>query len=100
MGHVRARSRRGSARVRGRRRAGRGWKQLPLRPRTWGGARDGAGRKKSDRAGVPHRPRAPVKKKTAVHVTVRLVPEVGSLRRFKLTPAMRTAFLRTNKKDG
>ena len=75
------------------------WVQLPLRPRTWGGARDGAGRKKSDRAGVPHRPRARVKKKTALHVTVRLVREVGSLRRFKLTPAMRTAFLRTRKKD-
>jgi REP element-mobilizing transposase RayT len=40
-----------------------------------------------------------VKKKTALHVTVRLVREVGKLRRFKLTPAMRTAFLRTKKKD-
>jgi len=73
---------------------------LPLRPRSWGGAREGAGRKKSDRAGVPHRPRARVKKRTALHVTVRLVPEVRSLRRFKLAPAMRTAFLRTKKKDG
>ena len=65
-----------------------------------GGKRRGAGRKAaSGRAGVPHRPRARVKKRTALHVTVRLVPEVRSLRRFKLTPAMRTAFLRTKKKD-
>jgi len=100
MSHRRSRSRRGPEGARGRARPGRAWKQLPLRPRTWGGARDGAGRKKSDRAGVPHRPRALVKTKTAVHVTVRLVREVGSLRRFKLTPAMRAAFLRTKKKAG
>jgi REP element-mobilizing transposase RayT len=77
----------------------RRWKQLELRPRTWGGARDGSGRKKSDRAGVPHRPRSPIRKKTVVHVTVRLVREIRSLRRFKLAPAMRTAFVRTAKKD-
>jgi REP element-mobilizing transposase RayT len=40
-----------------------------------------------------------VKKKTALHVTVRLVREVRTLRRFKLAPAIRTAFLRTKKKD-
>ena len=45
------------------------------------------------------RPRARVRKKTTLHVTVRLVPEVRSLRRFKLAPAVRTAFLRTKKKD-
>jgi REP element-mobilizing transposase RayT len=48
---------------------------------------------------VAHRPRSRVRKKTVLHVTVRLVPEVRSLRRFKLAPAMRTAFLRTRKKD-
>jgi putative transposase len=77
----------------------RRWKQLELRPRTWGGARDGSGRKKSDRAGVPHRPRPPIRKKTVVHVTVKLVREIRNVRRFKLAPAMRTAFLRTKKKD-
>src|SRR4029079_606861 len=99
MGNTRTRASRGSAGARRRGRAKRAWKQLPLRPRTWGGAREGAGRKKSDRAGVPHRVRARVKKKTVLHVTVRLVPEVRSLRRFKLTPTMRAAFLRTKKKD-
>jgi len=97
MGRVKTRSKGGAARARGRGSSGRAWKQLPLRPKTWGGAREGAGRKKSDRAGVPHRPRARVKKKTVLHVTVRLVPEVRSLRRFKLTPAVRAAFLRTKK---
>jgi REP element-mobilizing transposase RayT len=48
---------------------------------------------------VPHRPRPPIRKKTVVHVTVKLVPEVRSVRRFKLTAAMRTAFARTAKKD-
>ena len=65
-----------------------------LRPR--GGKRRGAGRKpKGLRAGVPHRPRPRVGKKTPVHVTVRLVPAVRSRRRFKLAPAMRKAFART-----
>jgi REP element-mobilizing transposase RayT len=80
-------------------RARRRWKQLELRPRTWGGARDGAGRKKSDRAGVPHRPRPKVGEKTPLHVTVRLVRDVKNLRRFKLAPAMRRAFLASKKKD-
>jgi hypothetical protein len=71
--------------------------ELPF-PRR-GGKRRGAGRKPAGRkAGVAHRPRAKLKKKTVLHVTVRLVPEVRSLRRFKLTPAMRAAFLRTKKK--
>src|SRR6186997_2011275 len=50
-----------------------------------GGRRRGAGRKpRGARAGVAHRPRPAIRKRTPVHVTVRLVPEVGSLRRFKL----------------
>ncbi|HEU5059059.1 MAG TPA: hypothetical protein VFU21_21145, partial [Kofleriaceae bacterium] len=64
------------------------WRQLPLCPRTWGGVREGAGRRRSDGAGVPHRPRPKVGRKTPVHVTVRLVREVRNLRRFKLAPAM------------
>src|SRR6188474_1015321 len=57
-----------------------------------GGRRRGAGRKpRGARAGVSHRPRPVIRKRTPVHVTVRLVPEVGSLRRFKLVPAMRKA---------
>ena len=70
-----------------------------MRPR--GGRRAGAGRKpKGARAGVPHRARPIIKKKTPVHVTVKLVPEVGSLRRRKLIGAMREAFRAGKVKDG
>ncbi len=70
-----------------------------LRPR--GGKRKDAGRKaKGARAGVPHRPRPIIRRKTPVHVTVKLRPEVGSLRRRKLTDAMREAFRKGKVKDG
>ena len=72
---------------------------MPRRRR--GGKRTGAGRKpKGVRAGVPHRPRPGIRRKTPVHVTVRLMPEVGSLRRRKLIKAMREAFRKGKIKDG
>ena len=40
-----------------------------------------------------------MRKHTVLHVTVRLVREVGTLRRFKLGPAMRRAFAATARKD-
>jgi len=49
---------------------------------------------------VAHRPRPAIGRKTPVHVTVRLVPEVGSARRFKLAPAMRKALAGGCAKDG
>jgi REP element-mobilizing transposase RayT len=73
--------------------------ELPL-PRR-GGTRRGAGRKpRGARAGVAHRPRPPIRRKTPVHVTVRLVPDVGNVRRFKLAPAMRRAIAGGAVKDG
>ncbi len=89
---------------RGHRGSVRAWVQpeLPmrrLRPR--GGKRRGAGRKpRGARAGVAHRPRPVIRKLTPVHVTVKLVPEVGSLRRRKLIDAMRGAFRSGKVKDG
>ncbi|HWM85120.1 MAG TPA: hypothetical protein VNO33_04760, partial [Kofleriaceae bacterium] len=68
-------------------------KQLPLRPRTWGGARDGAGRPKLPGSGVAHRPRAPFRRRTPVHVTVRVVREVGRLRRMTMAGLLRQAFV-------
>jgi REP element-mobilizing transposase RayT len=48
---------------------------------TWGGVRDGAGRKPSgDEAGQPHRSRAAVLPRTPVHVTVRMRSHVWNLR--------------------
>src|SRR5678815_3040353 len=84
----------------GRRWKTRSWEQRELPFPRRGGKRRGAGRKpRGDRAGVPHRPRAQVRRRTVLHVTVRLVREVRNLRRFKLMPQLRTAFLRTRKKD-
>jgi len=80
------------------------WEQqeLPMPGvRTRGGKRAGAGRKpKGARAGVAHRPRPIIRRKTPVHVTVKLRPEVGSLRRRKLIDAMRGAFRKGKVKDG
>ena len=76
------------------------WRQQEFPFRIHGGRRARSGRKpKGARAGVPHRPRVPIRKKTVVHVTAKLVREVRSLRRFKLAPAMRRAFAVTKKKD-
>ena len=66
-----------------------------------GGKRTGAGRKpRGVRAGVAHRPRPVIRKRTPVHVTVKLVPEVGSLRKRKLIASMREAFRGGKLKDG
>lgn len=50
-------------------------------PRTHGGARKGAGRKPRDaRAGVSHHGRGEVEAETPVHVSLRVLPHVWSLR--------------------
>jgi REP element-mobilizing transposase RayT len=55
--------------------------QLKLRPRTWGGARDGAGRKpKKGRRSVPHVRRTPHDARCPVHVTLRARGDVPALR--------------------
>jgi REP element-mobilizing transposase RayT len=57
-----------------------------------GGKRTGAGRKpKGVRAGSPHRKRPKVKRSDALHVVLRVVPGVGSLRRRAMYRAMREA---------
>src|SRR3954467_4757163 len=57
-----------------------------------GGKRKGAGRKpKRGRAGSPHKSRPVIKPYQPVHVVMRVVPAVGSLRRRELYKAMRNA---------
>jgi REP element-mobilizing transposase RayT len=57
-----------------------------------GGKRKGAGRKpKGARAGAPHRKRPKVKPNQALHVVLRVVPAVGSLRRREMYKAIREA---------
>jgi REP element-mobilizing transposase RayT len=49
--------------------------------RTWGGKREGAGRKpKGERAGVSHRPRPTFLRRLPVHVTLRMARHVDNLR--------------------
>ena len=56
-------------------------RQLELRPRTWGGRRDGAGRKPNGgRRSVPHVRRTLHDARCPVHVTLRASPDVSSLR--------------------
>jgi hypothetical protein len=57
-----------------------------------GGKRKGAGRKpKGARAGSPHELRPEVRSSDALHVVMRVVPEVGSMRRRSTYKAMRDA---------
>ncbi len=66
-------------------------KQLTIFPR--GGKRDGAGRKpKGDRAQVPHSKRAKLSEHTPVHVTMRLAPDIQSLRRLAPFAVIKQAF--------
>ena len=71
-----------TARSTRRRRPRRAAVQTSLDFRSWGGPRPGAGRKpRGARAGVPHRPRAPLASRHPLHVTVRLRAGLPSLRR-------------------
>jgi len=69
--------------------------QLELRPRTWGGRRDGAGRKPSrGRRSMPHRRRPLHNGRCPAHVTLRARANLPSLRRTDIFSAMRGAFAR------
>ena len=57
----------------------------------WGGARVGAGRKKSGRAGVAHRARPALSGHEPLHLTLRVVPGVSSLRGAKAYALIRAA---------
>ena len=66
-------------------------RQLELRPRTWGGRRDGAGRRRTGRTMVAHEARPRTTRHTPVHVTLRLRDDVPSLRRGRLFRTARAA---------
>jgi putative transposase len=81
-------------------RARKHWEQLELRPRTWGGKRKGAGRPKVPGSGVAHRRRVQFGRRTPVHVTVRVVREVGRLRRMSVAAVLRRALVGGASRDG
>jgi REP element-mobilizing transposase RayT len=68
-------------------------RQLALAfPCRWGGKRKKAGRKpKGERAGVSHRPRPSLGGSAPVHVTMRVVPGLRSLRDREVFPHVRSA---------
>jgi putative transposase len=68
-------------------------RQLDLTmPATWGGRRDGAGRKPSGRRRVPHACRAVHDGRCPVHVTLRACDGMPSLRRGDVFVVVRAAF--------
>jgi REP element-mobilizing transposase RayT len=62
------------------------------KPRTWGGFRKGAGRKRvSSRENVPHRTRPVHKERFPLHVTVRRADGLPSFRNYKTRTSLREA---------
>lgn len=75
-------------------------KQLELGRGTWGGRREGAGRKpKGDKAGVKHATRTAVPKGACLHVTLRTQPGVAKLRTRKVWAAVRESVRRVNERE-
>jgi len=69
---------------------------LDLRPRTWGGARTGAGRKKlKGRSDPTHEPRLEHRRYEPVHVVLRTRSDVMRLRRGEVLRAIRGALRRS-----
>ena len=76
-------------------------KQLELGRGTWGGRREGAGRKpKGDTAGVKHATRVAVPKGSCVHITLRTQPGVAKLRTRKVWDAVRESTRRVSEREG
>ena len=69
--------------------------QLSLRlrpPSRWGGARSGAGRRPSEDSGMPHLPRRAFGKSVPSHVTLRLRPDLPSLRDARIVREIERSF--------
>src|SRR5512142_3460353 len=70
---------------------------LPLgAPRTWGGARKGAGRKPRGRPSMPHATRPRIDPRYPVQVTIRATPGLPSLRSPRMFGALRRAIARAS----
>ncbi|HLU66807.1 MAG TPA: hypothetical protein VKZ63_11050, partial [Kofleriaceae bacterium] len=66
----------------------------------WGGARPGAGRPRTVKGRVPHRPRQTFARRTVVLVSVKTVPAVGKLRRKRLLPVLHDAIAEGAVREG
>jgi REP element-mobilizing transposase RayT len=74
--------------------------QLTLDRFTWGGARPGAGRKKSKGSGVPHTRREELSKHHPLHITLKVRDGLESLRGPREFEAICLAFLAGKEKEG
>lgn len=74
-------------------------RQLSLPVRTWGGRREGAGRKPGPRPVVLHRSRSQHKSRFPLHVTLRARADVGSLRWARLYAALEAAIAASSRSD-
>jgi len=76
-------------------------RQLELNFRTWGGQRKGAGRPpKGSTAGVSHLRRPSLSRHHPLHVTLRIVAGVPSLRAWRLFSSLRAALARGQERFG
>ena len=64
-------------------------KQTALKYQTWGGRREGAGRKKGPRPPIPHRTRPSLLSRFPVHVTLKVASDLPNLRRPDLFDVIR-----------
>jgi REP element-mobilizing transposase RayT len=69
-------------------------RQLAIEFRTWGGKRKGAGRKRTGRKRVPHVRRAGFSRHHPLHVTLRFVDGLPTMRRRETFRAIRAAMYR------
>jgi len=68
------------------------------KPSGWGGSRPGAGRKPAPDARTLHRPRERLDAQQACHVTLKVRPEVPSLRSVRLVRELERSFARLRKR--
>ncbi len=67
--------------------------EMRLRPAArWGGLRENAGRKRSADSGMPHASRESFSSTRPIHVTIRLLPDLLSLRTKRLVQALEGTF--------
>lgn len=100
-GKHRSSTRTSSGRVKRKRRSRKRPIQAGFRFKTWGGKRDGAGRKpKGERAGVPHRPRPALARRFPVHVSLKVVGGLPALRSRQCINVIQRAFYEAKERHG